>query len=299
MPSKVHGAAAALSAVLLGACSAGTATALAPTVTHFSNAPSSTRPASPAPSIASDTPPPLPSALPSPTAIEFEQWGPGRVEIPILLYHHLSVTGGGSRYTLNSDVFRQQMEFLVAAGFQTVSVSDVARAIRVGAELPANPIALTFDDGNADTINLAFPILDSMDLRGVAYVVANRTGAEGFMGEKDLQTLSAAGWEIGSHSMSHVDLTQGGPTLWRQEILVSRLDLEAVLGVPVLTFAYPFGTSTPEIIAKVAEYGYDSGAGLGPSTVNDRGTLYYLQRREIWGTWSEEQFEAILTGDGG
>jgi peptidoglycan/xylan/chitin deacetylase (PgdA/CDA1 family) len=200
---------------------------------------------------------------------------------------------------MNSDVFREQMEFLVAAGYQTVSVSDVARAIRVGAELPANPIALTFDDGNADTFDLAYPILDSMDLRGVAYVVANRTGAEGFMSETDLQALSAAGWEIGSHSMSHVDLTQGGPTLWRQEILASRLDLEAVLGVPVLSFAYPFGMSTPEIIAKVAEYGYDSAAGLGPSRVNDRGNLYYLQRREVWGTWSEEQFEAVLRGDGG
>lgn len=295
----IHRAGSSLAALLLAACSAGTATVPAPTATRLPPEPSASSPTSPAPSNPSPTPFPLPSAVPSPTAIQLDRFGPGRVEIPILLYHHLSAAGGGTRYTLNVDVFREQMEFLVAAGYQAVTVSDIARAIRTGAELPAHPIALTFDDGNSDTFDLAFPVLDSLELRAVAFIVANRTGAEGFMGETDLQSLSAAGWEIGSHSMSHVDLTQVGPTLWRQEILVSRLELEAVVGIPILSFAYPFGTSTPEIIAKVAEYGYDSAVGLGPSRVNDRGSLYYLQRREVWGTWSEEQFEAIVVGDGG
>jgi peptidoglycan/xylan/chitin deacetylase (PgdA/CDA1 family) len=221
-------------------------------------------------------------------------FGPGPVEIPVLLYHHVDPAAGGRRYTISADLFRDQMQILADGGYETVTISEVVGAIRFGAELPARPIVLTFDDGNEDTYAEAFPILSSYGFRGVVFAVGNRTGAKGFMTGDELLALVVAGWEIGSHGWGHVDLTTLGATQWRQEILGSKLELERVLGSPVTSFAYPFGSATAAIIAKVAEYGYASGAGLGSANHHDRGSVYYLGRREIYGYWSLEQFWAVL-----
>lgn len=233
----------------------------------------------------------------SPTARAPRVFGPGEVEIPILLYHHVDPGAGGRRYTMSADLFRQEMRALAEAGFETVTISDVAAAIRTGGELPPRPIVLTFDDGNRDTYAEALPILSVYGFRGVVFAVGNRTGTEGFMTADDLLGLSEAGWEIGSHGWSHVDLTTLGDPQWRQEILVSKLELERVLGSPVRSFAYPFGSATAAIIAKVAEYGYTSGAGLGSANHHDRDSVYYLRRREVYGYWTLEQFWGVVDSE--
>ncbi len=233
----------------------------------------------------------------SPTARPLRTFGPGAVEIPILLYHHIDPAAGGRRFTISADLFRVQMQILADGGYETVTISDVAAAIRSGAELPARPIVLTFDDGDEDTYAEAFPILSSYGFRGVVFAVGNRTGAKGFMTADELLALIEAGWEIGSHGWSHVDLTTFGATQWRQEILGSKLELERVLGLPVRSFAYPFGSATAAIIAKVAEYGYASGAGLGSTNHHDRGSVYYLGRREVYGYWTLERFQEVLESD--
>ncbi|MGH2606563.1 MAG: polysaccharide deacetylase family protein, partial [Anaerolineales bacterium] len=245
----------------------------------------------------------LPTEDPLPTASEpsasrtarpRRMFGPGEVEIPILLYHHVDAVAGGRRYTISADLLRDQMQILADGGYETVTISEVAAAIRSGSELPARPIVVTFDDGNEDTYAEAFPILSSYGFRGVVFAVGNRTGAKGFMTADELLALVEAGWEIGSHGWSHVDLTTLGATQWRQEILGSKLELERVLGAPVRAFAYPFGSATRAIIAKVAEYGYALGAGLGSANHHDRGSVYYLGRREIYGYWTLEQFRTVL-----
>ena len=42
---------------------------------------------------------------------------------------------------------------------------------------------------------------------GAFYIVGDRLAAEGYVGTGELAELVAAGWEIGSHSMTHADLT--------------------------------------------------------------------------------------------
>jgi len=256
--------------------------------------PTDPSPGDPTWTVTADPPALTEVPIPSPTRRTPRVFGPGPVEIPILLYHHVDPAAGGRRYTISADLFRDQMQILADGGYETVTISEVVGAIRFGAELPARPIVLTFDDGNEDTYAEAFPILFSYGFRGVVFAVGNRTGAKGFMTGDELLALVEAGWEIGSHGWGHVDLTTLGATQWWQEILRSKLELERVLGSPVTSFAYPFGSASAAIIAKVAEYGYACGAGLGSANQHDRGSVYYLGRREIYGYWSLEQFRAVL-----
>lgn len=189
------------------------------------------------------------------------------------------------------------MAYLAEAGYQTVTITDVAAAIRAGAVLPPRPIVLSFDDGNLDTYTEAWPRMRAHGFVGVAYVVANRVGSIGFLGAPQLAELASAGWEIGSHSMTHASLVDLERSQWRSELVGSKLELQRLIGVEVKTFAYPFGLGDAEIFRKAAEYGYDSGVGLGKATVHDRGDLYYLNRREVLGNWDLTAFRAIFEGE--
>lgn len=88
-------------------------------------------------------------------------WEPSRpltLDVPILMYH---LIGGQSRsrYDVPAKDFAAQMQYLAQHGYTTVSVDQIAAALRSQAELPPCPIAITFDDGYRVTYENALPIL--------------------------------------------------------------------------------------------------------------------------------------------
>ena len=106
-----------------------------------------------------------------------------------------------------------------------------------------------------------------------------------------------AGWEIGSHSYTHQDLTLDH-SIASYEILQSKLDIEEALGVDVQTFAYPFGTVDPFLAQRVHDFGYRAGMGLGTSWTHTWGSIYYLDRIEIHGDFSVEYMGTLLPWHG-
>jgi peptidoglycan/xylan/chitin deacetylase (PgdA/CDA1 family) len=101
------------------------------------------------------------------------------------------------RYTISAQRFEQQLDYLISHGYETITVQDLVDAIRTGASLPRQPVVLTFDDGNKDLLELAYPRMQARGMVGVVYVVGNRIGVEGFLNAESLQMLCNAGWEIG------------------------------------------------------------------------------------------------------
>lgn len=247
------------------------------------------------------TPSPMVTATPSATATpaptSTPAWvmsGPGKVTVPILLYHKIRADSPDQRYNVLPEVFEAQMRLLAAHGYQTISVKQLEDAILHGAMLPPRPFILTFDDGYMDIYDTVYPILSQLDFTGTIYIVANRVKSDGFMKTAVLKELANAGWEIGSHSMSHADLTQTFDNDLRVEILAAKILLEDEVGVDVDTFAYPYGLFSAKVGAKTANYGYTNAVGLGVSIEHDLNTLYYLSRVEIYGTYTIEEFARIV-----
>jgi peptidoglycan/xylan/chitin deacetylase (PgdA/CDA1 family) len=225
-------------------------------------------------------------------------WNPaGLVIAPILLYHHIGDVGYSNRYYVSPDTFREQMQALHDWGYSTITPSDLVNVLINGGELPSRPVVITFDDGNLDVYQNAFPIMQEMGFVGAFYIVANRLESNGYVNVGQLQEMAAAGWEIGSHGMSHIDLTIDYSVV-RLEVLQSRLTLEDAIGVPVKTFAYPFGLADSFVYEKVSEYGYRAGMGLGSSYQHTLGTLFYLSRREVHGDYNLTNFAALLPWSG-
>lgn len=252
---------------------------------------------------------PEPSATPSPSATPTETptstfpptelsptwvWtDPGRVIVPILLYHHVSDDHGMNRYFVTPENFRGQMRALKRWGYTSITPSTLVQVLTQGGDLPARPVIITFDDGNLDVYSNAFPIMKKLGFVGTFYIVAEKLAEYNLVNAEQLSEMIAAGWEIGSHSLSHNDLTYNHASL-NQEILQSRLLLEDILGVPVRSLAYPFGLADDYVKEWTQEYGYTSGMGLGTFNDHTPNSLYFLSRREVRFEFDMDAFKALL-----
>lgn len=218
--------------------------------------------------------------------------GPGNVVCPILLYHHIKTPSVANALFVTPEDFRAQMKFLRDNGYTTIPVTLLVKAINFGASLPEKPVIITFDDNDITVYTDAYPIMKEFGFTGTNYLVGNRLGSQGFMTIDQLKELSAAGWEVGSHSMTHVDLTQTGELEW--ELTQSRANLENKLSVKVETFAYPFGSFSAEVINEVSKI-YVAGAGLGVFLEQRPGDIYYLWRRPVDYGIDMKTFASYLT----
>jgi peptidoglycan/xylan/chitin deacetylase (PgdA/CDA1 family) len=215
------------------------------------------------------------------------------VTAPILLYHHIDPDLDSPLYNVPPHQFAEQMQALADWGYTTITLSQLVDAITAGAALPPRPIVITFDDGQMSVFEYAYPIMRQHGFVGVNYLVANRLEADGFMSYSELGELYAAGWEVGSHSYTHTDLTLDH-TIAFNEMRHSMIDLGAALSQPVRTFAYPFGSVDDYLYDRAGRWGYAAAVGLGKQYVHNEYTLFYLSRIEIKQAYSLEEFGALL-----
>jgi len=264
--------------------STSTATPLPPTVTaSVTSTPSST------PTF---TPSPIPTAT-------WVKQGPGSVLVPILLYHRIDTSETDSRYYVTPEKFESEMKLLHDWEYTSITTTMLVKAITEGAKLPPRPVLITIDDGNLDNYTNAFPIMQKYGFTGVLYLVNNYIGYDKYMNKDQILEMVAAGWEVGSHSMNHFDLKKISPEQQRNEIVESRELLEKLLGVPVKTFAYPFGSRNAASYNYVHFAKYIAAMGAEGFTADQgMGNLFSLQRTEIKGTEDARTFIRFLPWHG-
>jgi len=127
----------------------------------------------------------------------------------------------------------------------------------------------------------------------VAYIVYYYVGLTHYMTADQSRSIHAAGWEIGSHGLSHKDLTVP-PYRQEDEIVESRRRLELLLGVSVLSFAYPFGAYDEDALHYIHLAGYMAAMGLGNESLQGNKNLFYLYRQPVKGTDDLRTFGSLL-----
>jgi peptidoglycan/xylan/chitin deacetylase (PgdA/CDA1 family) len=268
-----------------------TATVPLPTHTIETVPPTETPTATVTPTFTPPPPTHTPSLTPTPTWVYNE---PGQVIAPILLYHHVNGEISYSRYNVAIPDFRAQMQALYDHGYTGITLTTLLDALLNGGELPAKPIVITFDDGHQSVYDNAFPIMQEYGFPGVFYIVANRINdIPDFVNIEEITTLVDAGWEIGSHGYTHLDMTKNHASV-AYEIDQSKYDLQSELGVPVNTFAYPYGEVDPFVASKVSQAGYLGAVGLGRSITHTWNSIFYLSRIEVYSSYTLDTFLAML-----
>jgi peptidoglycan/xylan/chitin deacetylase (PgdA/CDA1 family) len=259
-----------------------------PTLTPFqpvTNTPTLSPTHSPEPSLTptqTKTPRPKPTKKPKPSAVPTTEWTfhkAGLVTAPIIFYHHVVQGDPPNIYCVSTDAFTEQMDYLQSNGYTVIPISLLVTAIKVGADLPDRPIVISFDDGNADIYDNAFPIMQKYGFTGTLYLVVNYLDQDTFLSTDQVVEMQNAGWEIGSHSMSHPDLA-GMQNDISYQVVNSKKYLAKTFNAPIDTFAYPFGETDPDISSAVANE-YTAAVGLGNSYTHTKADLFYLQRIEV------------------
>lgn len=124
------------------------------------------------------------------------------------------------------------------------------------------------------------------------------------MTEAQLRELAAAPLvEIGGHTRTHLQLAGQAEALQRREICGSVEDLRALLGLPVTSFAYPFGTRSAvgDLAPRLAqEAGCTLACSTEPGPVTTRSDRHRLPRLNVRSWGAEELSERItrLAGSG-
>jgi len=252
----------------------------------------------------SETPEPSPTLAPptatlEPTIAPTQEWvfyPAGPVVAPVLLYNSLADNVADdpnyqyeSSYNISPSVFYTHMMVLKEEGYTSIPVSLIAKGIREGAELPAKPVAITFDIGRQTIYTKAFPIMEEMGFIGNVFIPSNYLDGNGMLTTEQAKELIAAGWEIGSNGMNHTDLTTYQNL--GDEISNSRLALQEKLGVDITTFAY-VGNPDSQIINRVVEWGYYGAVGLLQTT--EHPAAYLIGRLEVTNDRSLEEFVGFL-----
>lgn len=197
--------------------------------------------------------------------------------LPILMYH--SIGGADGEYTVSERDFVEQLDWLKAAGYTTVTLKQVLDSDDGKGRLPKQPIAITFDDGYQDNYQRAFQLLRERGQVATFFLVSELVGSDAahrhadgdlrYLVWSEVREMAAAGMEIGSHSLTHRRLPDLPAEEIRREARQSREELEAKLGTKVEVFAYPFNSERRYVRRIVEEAGYRA-AVSGLRSRNDR-----------------------------
>ena len=147
-------------------------------------------------------------------------------------------------------------------------------------------LRITFEDGNLSDVVHALPALRRRDLEATFFVVAGQLGAPGFLDDLGVRTLLESGMSIGCHGLHHRPWRRLNDEALRDELVVARQILEAIVEQPVTEAACPFGSYDRRVLRSLRRYGYKH------VYTSDRGLTYpeaWLQPRTSLGTGAGAQ----------
>jgi peptidoglycan/xylan/chitin deacetylase (PgdA/CDA1 family) len=182
-----------------------------------------------------------------------------------ILYYH-RIADDRDPLAVSPDDFRRQMDALATSGQRVVDlyeIDDLALAPDEAA------IALTFDDGYADVLANALPVLREHGFASVVFVVPGAIdGRAAFEWYPPGAMPPVAGWDelraeeraglvhFEPHTITHPVLTALARRDATREIAESKSEVEAELGRPARLFCYPAGYYSAREAELVRECGF-------------------------------------------
>lgn len=189
------------------------------------------------------------------------------------MYHSIAETTDDPYHVTVSPVrFARQLHWLKDRGLRGVSVRELLAATSEGRA--KGLVGLSFDDGYADFLESAVPLLRRHRFTATVYVLPGRLGGENswdghgprkpLLDEDGILRAAEAGMEIGSHGLSHVSLPRSDDRELVAETRRSRDLLEEITGTSVDGFCYPYGHVDSRVVRAVREAGYRYACAIDP-----------------------------------
>lgn len=221
--------------------------------------------------------------------------------VTVLIYHRVGASTGG-QMNLRPDDFERQLEWLTA----TQRVIDLDTAVdEITGRGPATPaVALTFDDGTADWVDVVAPLLARHRVPATFYLTTSYPDGdlplpdgEPAISWSGLAELVATGYAtIGSHTHTHRLLDR-----LDDEAIATELDrsIELIgehLGIDAEHFAYPKAVDPSRPAHDAVRRRFRSAALAGTRANVGGGDPHRLQRSPVQAADTFADFERKARG---
>ena len=215
-------------------------------------------------------------------------------KVPILMYHHIRQSQANDNkiekgLDVSPNSFEAQMKYLSQKGYQTILLKELFT------HQGGRAVVITFDDGYKDVIEQGFDILQKYHFKAVVFIIVDKVGQPGYLTWEDVARLKSAGWEIGSHTLTHPDLTKLNKEKAKKEIQESKTVLENRLHAPVVSFSYPAGRFNQRIVTLVQQAGYQEAVTTRFAPEEKSQERYQLPRVRVSGSDSLASFTKKLS----
>lgn len=210
---------------------------------------------------------------------------------PLSLCYHAVSDRWSAALSISAAALERQLRHLLRRGYRFHSFSELVLG---RSRLSEKDVAVTFDDAFLSVFEQAFPILTELAVPATLFVPVGfpeprrALAWEGTrhwldseyaeelrpMSWAHIGRLAEAGWEIGSHTVSHPHLTRLDPSALREELARSRSQIEQRLGQACLSIAYPYGDVDRRVLEVAAAVGYTTGAALPTRFLADQPLCY-------------------------
>jgi peptidoglycan/xylan/chitin deacetylase (PgdA/CDA1 family) len=212
---------------------------------------------------------PRPEYLPGETVIiPLKNPNPGGLSrdgyqvVPVLCYHRFAPRCQ-SALCIPEEAFSAHLDYLRTNGYRSISLGELAEFLAYNRALPRKAVVITIDDGYRSTFEIAFPLLKRYGFTATLFIYSDFVGSSSLAMTWDhIRQMQAEGFEIGSHSLSHADLTLRRPeedeAAFRRritdEVVRSKAILDRELQQETQFFAYPYSKHDPFVLALVAAH---------------------------------------------
>lgn len=224
--------------------------------------------------------------------------------LPILIFHTLD--DRGSVISFPPEAFRRNLGKLHENGYRTLSLLEAADRVRQGQAFPPRSFVLTFDDGYRTTYDEALPVLQRYDMTASVFLTTGETRptapsdrlppSEGqpMLNWHEIRELHRSGINVGAHTCTHPDLTRLPTERIEAEIVNSKAIIEDMLGVPVHSFAYPYGRYDPRS-REIAQQHFANACSDRLALVTAGSDPYALERVDAYYLRPDGLFDLMLT----
>ena len=183
--------------------------------------------------------------------------------VPILMFHDLIEKRDKKSLWYDCDVkeFTKTLDDIEADGRTVLSLDQLYEHLTTGKKLPEKTVVLTFDDNYQSFYDLAYPLLKAKKYPASVFVHTAFVGKTEGRPKMSWETLRELVKDplitIAGHTINHYeDLKDRDLNTQRDELTISKADLEKNLNVKIDYLAYPNGSNGDDTQILAQEAGY-------------------------------------------